>query len=208
MKRAGAFFLLACLPFLTATTFIIKEGDVEVGRYEENDGRTGEEIVPLDQVNRKPVPVKKETRMEYSSEGGYTAEKVETGRLVPDKNLTWSVSGIVLGLLTLEPLGGATLYFSSGVDRIAVPVNQFGMFTAKLPVPENALIYEVDIDPPKGYSKKFWVYRKRKFSSFSYDGRLNVAYGIPTIQTISGHSLGIEIGVVPEKLPPEKPITV
>lgn len=50
-NRTVSIFLLFSL-FHLATTYIIKEGDVEVGRWEENDGKSGTEILGVD---GKPV---------------------------------------------------------------------------------------------------------------------------------------------------------
>jgi hypothetical protein len=59
-KSRLSLLLILLIPFFLGTTFIIKEGDREVGRYEENDGLQQEkilqnEIPPVPEVVPSPV---------------------------------------------------------------------------------------------------------------------------------------------------------
>ena len=50
--RKSSFLLILIFPFFLGTTYIVREGNTEVGRYEENDGHDGEQIIQ----NEKPEP--------------------------------------------------------------------------------------------------------------------------------------------------------
>ena len=66
--------LLLAWILLTGTTTIIKEGDVEVGRFENNDGKQGIEVIQSErktktEVNLPPPPPTVSARLTQSPQG-------------------------------------------------------------------------------------------------------------------------------------------
>lgn len=77
--------LLTALCIFTGTTYVIKEGGVEVGRYEENDGKSGTEIIENDagsrEVSAKAVagPSQAPQKSKQTYDWYYNARGLEAG---------------------------------------------------------------------------------------------------------------------------------
>ncbi len=197
LKKISGFVTTAICIFSLGTTYVIKEGDVEVGRYEEADGKT--ETIEIGEDKPKPVPMKKETKLEYSNDSGYTAQLVETGRMVPDRKRKMLVSGRVLDLLTLKPVAGGKLIFSSGLDNHEVPVTWSGSFSASIPKPEKTALTFL-YQPPKGYRPNVAIYRMGQLEKISAEERRQRAGAIQFSSMSRSSWIDLELAAVPEKM--------
>lgn len=188
-------------PFFMATTYVIKEGNNEVGRYDEADGKTG--IVEVAADKPKPVPMKKETKLQYSQDMGYTAKLVETGRRVPDRKRKMLVSGRVLDLLTLHPVPRGKLVFSADLEKYEVPVEWSGSFSASIPKPEKTAL-SVTYQPPKGYRANIGMHSSGELAKIPAKERRRMAEGIVFSKMSPSSWVNLEFSAVPEKLPPRQ----
>ncbi len=67
MKQIHVLMLAALCLVLMGTTYVVKEGDREVGRYDENDGKT-ETVEIENEIPKKTVPVPKAAKPATSPE--------------------------------------------------------------------------------------------------------------------------------------------
>lgn len=197
MKKIFPLILLIA-PILMATTYVIKEGDKEVGRYDEADGKTETVVIPADKP--RELPLKKETYFEFSDEGGYTGGLVETGRMVPDKGRKVFVSGRVVDVLTLRPVAGGKLIFRVDTKPYEVPVQWTGSFSATLPKPEKFSL-SVDYVPPKGYKSHAGIYKIGELAKIPAEERKKMASGkILFVPAWRKSWVDLEFAAVPEKV--------
>lgn len=201
MRNLDAIQLVLLSLLLMGTTFIIREGGVEVGRYEEEDGRDGIEFLDTDKP--KPPNMVPETEIIYSDEGGYTAETVETGNMVPENTRTWTVSGRVMDVLRGKPVAGGSIELS-GMKRMDIPVAWNGIFFAKIPALDNGGGYNIFYHPPDGYDKNFAILKKGKLETLSLPQRYALMSSRSWVETISTHKMDWILGAIPRNLTPEE----
>ncbi len=187
--------------FFLGTTYVIKEGGVEVGRYEENDGK--DEVRDEEHAKPPEVPLKEETRLEYSDDAGYTAKMVGTGKMVPDRKQTILVSGRVLDVLTLKPVSGGKILFFVELERFETTVLPSGMFSSRVPKPDNAQKFSVEYSPPAGYMNRLWIFPKGELLRMPLEARRLIARGVAAAPGPRESTVDLEIGVRPVNLPRE-----
>ncbi len=188
------FFLICAVPLLTGTTFIIKEGGKEVGRYEEPDGKDEEKVVEQDPAN--PLPVRHETRVEPVPPVYNPLKAADTGKLASSPG-TWTFSGRLRHLLTLDEVNSGRLVADDGVNpRIEIPVRRDGSFQASLPaLPSGS--YSVSFVPPPGVAPALWLYRPGTLFTKSLEDRADLTKVEPFASAVTGDSVNMEAGVLP-----------
>jgi len=99
------FFAFFCM----GTTFVIKEGGVEVGRWEEQDGKDGVEII--DNAAPKEPPKEYKTP-DFNTDGvGYRLEVLEE----PEGEIKqWKISGQVIDVVRLRGIDAKRITFRGG----------------------------------------------------------------------------------------------
>ncbi len=201
MKKAPLIVVLSISLLQLATTYVIKEGGREVGRYDEADGKT--DVVEMAGAAPKPVPMKKETKLVYS-DVGYSASLVETGKMVPDRRRKMLVSGRVVNILTAAAVPGGKLIFISDLEKVEVPVAWSGSFSASIPKPEKTALSFTYV-PPSGFSPIVSIHSSGELAKIPAKERRKGAQGISfsAISPVSWAS--VELWAVPEKLPPLEP---
>lgn len=187
-----AIFLLAGLLFI-GTTYVIKEGDTEVGRWVEDDGSDRIEVIEED----VPEPAPEKLKMPQPKEGpGYQWEEPES----PEGELAyWKISGQVIDVLRLKPIGPLSVFFASGSERVEIKTNWEGYFHGKLPQLENGT-YTVSVKAPEGYQGTVWLATTSSLRDIPYRDRLKMRGAVPFNSGISGTTFEMQIGLYPKQL--------
>lgn len=175
-----------------ATTYIVKEGDVEVGQYVEEDGKDATEILQISAEKQyaKKAPL-------YSQDAGYT----DTG--THDYVYKhWEVRGYLYDLIKVKPLAEGKITFHGGGEKVVTDVQRSGFFSAKLPQLE-AGSYFISVEPPAGYNSQIYLRKRGELETTPLDDRLKLQ-GVVEFSSggISGTRLDLVIGLYPKELDP------
>lgn len=197
MEKRILLILFCSIFFQMGTTYVIKEGDVEVGRYEEADGKT--DIKEIAGNAPKPLVMKKKTATVYNNEGGFASEQVETGRLVPDKKETWTIEGRMLDLISAKPLTDGKIRLLSPEGNPEIKVSWNGMFSGKVPKLNHKKFYQFAIEPASGYTDQFLIFHSGQLAKLSSEQRFATAQrmGKQPLVHINNHYVDLEIAVLP-----------
>jgi len=156
---------------LQATTYVIQENGVEVGRWEEPDGSDRVEVID----SEKKAPSRSEGADEPAAAGP-----------------VWKVSGRLVDLLNLQAVRAEKITFQDGQKRYDFPVKG-GAFAAELPKLEGGYSMIVEAE---GYNPaKLFVLAGESFSKKDYLLRLQAWTEVPPRATIRGPVYNLEIGL-------------
>lgn len=186
IEQRFAVWMILMLPLLSGTTFVIQEGGVEVGRYEENDGKTGTEIVKVSKA-----------------ESGTPQKKPAAAAPVPEKKASPSkVSGRVLNVLTLEPVGEGQVLLMGEDSVKKMPLDEKGRFEGEFKAASDASSYTLRLNLSPDYRAGRFTFRElvtdpaddttRMCHAWNSDGKKHTLY--------TGRS-DIEIYVLPRVHP-------
>lgn len=179
-----------------ATTYVIKEGDVEVGRWEENDGKKEIQIVGED----KPQPAKPVPAPEMiTGDVGYQSHQpsLEPGTKVAE----WKIAGKVIDLLRLRPIGPCEVLFEGEGQKASIKTSQDGYFSGKLPALEKGVYMIMGLKAPVGYERFAHVLQGGKtFSEIPYLRRIILRGVVPQASPIRGSTFDIQVGLYPTML--------
>ena len=182
----------ACLFLQCGTTYIVKEKGVEVGRWEDADGKNDVKVIE----NELPPPVPKpiDNNTPYSVDAGYTREpaKIPEGKIKQ-----WKVSGRVIDTITLAPVGGGKLTFSGGGQNIEAKVLSMGAFSASLPALTSGG-YFINYSPAKGYDSRIEIFKGQSLANIPYARRLTMRDSVRftgDFGSIMGTTYDMQIGV-------------
>lgn len=188
MKRRTALFYLGIFLFsafpVSATTFVIRENGVEVGRWEEADGKNKTEFIDSE---KKAAPS--------------AVVPVKAGAAEPAKNL-WKVAGRVVDLLNLQSLVAGEIIFQHEGKEFPFPVKG-GTFHGQIPALEGKG-YTVVVKA-EGYNPaKVYVLVNDAFLKKDYALRLRGWAGNPPWTTVTGSVLNMEVGLCRLELTPKE----
>ena len=173
---------------MPATTFIIKEGGVEVGRYSESDGLDRTEVIE----NGGPAAPEAQDKKPPEQELPMPAQKQEL-------KASWTMMGTVLDVLHLKNITAGKIIFSNGENNIEVPIQWNGSFSVKVPKLETGG-YLVSAMLPDGRRVPALLGTGGAFKTMDYAQRLRLR-NIKQMQSpLQGHSMDLEVGLYPEKL--------
>lgn len=173
-------FLLAGFFIWTATTFIIREGGVEVGRYSEEDGQDREVVVDEESPSHLPA-----------------VSGAQAGTAEPAGDV-WSVSGRVLDVVRLTEVKEGKVIFSAAEQNVEVPLLWNGSFSAKLPRHPGG--YKVSFLRADGTRAPAYLGEAGAFRSMEYAARLRLRAITQVQAPVKAHATSLEIGLYPEKL--------
>lgn len=172
------FFVLAALP-ASATTFVIKENGMEVGRWEEADGSTKTEVIEND---KKPA----------ASASSAPSAASEAASPESAKNM-WKVAGRVVDLINLQSLVSGEIIFRYEGQEYPFPVKG-GTFHGQIPA-QAGHGYTVVVKAPGYNPAKVYVLVDDAFMKKDYALRLRGWAGSPPHTTITGSVLNMEVGL-------------
>ena len=195
MKFEKSLLLLLAVSCL-GTTYVIKEGDVEVGRWEEADGKNETQIVGNDKPNSvKPMPAAEP--IVGGEAPGYPSTKPE---IDPNQKIAeWRVSGKVIDLLKLKAIQGCEVIFDDGTKQYPFKADTQGFFSGKIPKIEKGN-YFIGLKGPVGYERFAHVLLNKSFSNMKYEDRLMMRGEVPNDTPIKGTTYDIEIGLYPNQM--------
>lgn len=180
-----------------ATTYVIEEDGVEVGRWEESDGKDTVEVISNSKPKASPQPIEPPKPLTHLP--GYQFEKVE----IPEEGvLQWRMAGQVLDFLTLKPVSSGSVVFSGAAGEIELPVAADGFFRGKVPALAGGSAYTIFIKPPEGYeSNTTRIFPKGGLRNVPYAERIKRIYGIEfTSGGLNGNHYDIQIGLIRTQL--------
>lgn len=189
----------ACLLHI-ATTFVIRENGVEVGRWEESDG--SQEVKTIENnpppAKAKPVPI--EPGKPVMGGVGYQW----SDPVIPEGEIAqWKVSGRVIDILTLAGAGPGEITFTYGKIKTTLKILATGAFHGSIPQVKGKSC-TISVNVP-GYSTGWVDLRKAgDFAAMPYTRRLQMRDGIPQWAAISKTTYDMEIGLSPLRLTAEQ----
>lgn len=186
------FYLMLFTPLMFGTTFIIKEGGVEVGRYSEEDGSDRVEVVdndaPASEINSAQDPA---VKSQDTAAGAEAAHEVKA---------TWTMMGTVLDVVRLKSVTSGTVVFSNGSVHVEAPIQWNGSFSVKVPKAEAGGGYLVSALLPDGRRTKAFLGETGAFKGMPYAQRLRLQSVTQHQTPLKNHKTDLEIGIYPEKL--------
>lgn len=178
-----------------ATTYVVQEGGVEVGQWEENDGSAEVKIIDNELDKKTPLaPI--EPGQPIMGEPGYqwTDPKIPEGEIAQ-----WKVSGRVINILTLAGAGPGEITFSYNKIKTVIKAGANGSFAGSVPQLKRGS-YTLSANFP-GYSDSWIDFRKTgDFSKIPYQERLQKRNGVPQWAAINRTHYDMEIGLIPERM--------
>lgn len=192
MNKRAIFVILALSFLQTGTTYVIKEGGKEVGRYEEPDGKN--EVRDIEGV--KP---KKDTPASSAP-----ASSLAPAAEIPD---TWTLQGRVLDFVSAAPLPDGKLHLLSHAANVEIKINWNGMFSAKVPKLPEKESYQLVLEPPAGYTNHFLIYHSGQLGKLNERQRLAALLALKNPQPVirvHDHYLDLEIAVLSDKAAQQK----
>jgi hypothetical protein len=189
MRNSGIIFWLL-IPAMLGTTFIIKEGGVEVGRYSEEDGSDRIEVVEDD----APASAAKNQDIAAGDQAVVSAEESSEAKAA------WTMMGTVLDVVRLKSMTSGTVVFSNGSVHVEAPIQWNGSFSMKVPKLEGGGGYLVSAILPGGKRAKVFLGETGAFRSMPYAQRLGLGNMTQQQSPLKGHKTDLEIGIYPEKL--------
>lgn len=184
------------IPAMFGTTFIIKEGGVEVGRYSEEDGSDRIEVVESDAPPAEnPAP-----QDPTAVPAAVAHQKPKASEPSQEAKAGWTMMGTVLDVVRLKNVTSGTIVFSSGSTNLEAPIQWNGSFSIKVPKLESAGGYMISAVLPGGKRTKAFLGEAGAFKSMPYAQRLRLRNLTQHQTPLKSHKTDLEIGIYPEKL--------
>lgn len=199
-KKSQAFFFVLLFALIQlGTVYVIKEGGVEVGRYEEADGKnevqeiTENGTAPAAAVLNEEIPPAPSLKIQEPA-----------APLPPRKQAFWTLQGRVLDFLSAKPLTQGKILFLSPEGNAEIKINWNGMFSGKIPKLAGLKYYQLAVAPPQGYTGRFLIYHSGQLVKIPPQQRLAnanalVQRAMPPAVKIKDHYVDLEIALLPEK---------
>lgn len=196
-------YVLVFIPLILGTTYVIKEGDVEVGRWTEDDGKNIVEVIENDARLKKKNTVIKESIPTMTS----ARRSVLTTPEVPNKDefATWRVAGQVVDTISLKgiPPGGFVV-FTYNSTIVKLPIKAEGFFRGEVPQLETGGYYVTVEGVSDQYDSQVELMKSGSFSNIAYEQRLRNLNVVPfstfEAMIVYQNEFDMEVGLKPKRL--------
>ena len=195
MKKILNTVPIFCLVIFSGTTYIVKDAEKELGKFDLEDGAAGEKEIQYKEflaMNQKP-----------SEEDGKRIVEAKEETATDRGAGFWTVKGRLVDLLHLKPIAGGDIFFESAGTSLKAELSKEGSFSAELPASKNAA-WLIKVNPPAGYSEQIFLYPKGELEKVSFEERLRLRTAKYYQHGIRSSTADLEIALFPLALMEEE----